>query len=160
MSLTTAVWFGAELLDVATVPPVVVQELHAALHAHGATRVVAASEEAGVVHAVFDDAAAAVEAAVVAQWNVQKMDDPGLKLRVGVHASADDQAATAGSAAVASVANGNQILASGSVDQATGGVLDARPMGMIELATEGPVQLWLMTDSRPDVDRRPLNLPD
>lgn len=114
-----------------------------------------------LVAAAFDDAAAAAEAAIVGQWSVQRLEEhPCVKVRVGVHADADREAATIGAAALCEVANGNQIIMSGAVDTATGGVVDARPMGIVDLdGLGGPTQLWLVTDSRPDVDRRPLRIP-
>lgn len=104
----------------------------------------------------FDDAANAVEAAVVAQWRTQRdINDPGRKMRVGVHLGELSQAL-----AVLRCSNGNQIVFSGQVDAETGGTLDARPMVRAQLWADGePVQLWLSTDSRPDIDGRPLRLP-
>jgi hypothetical protein len=104
----------------------------------------------------FDDAANAVEAAVVAQWRTQRdINDPGRKMRIGIHLGDLSQAL-----AVLRCSNGNQIVFSGQVDAETGGTLDARPMVRAQLWADGePVQLWLSTDSRPDIDGRPLRLP-
>ena len=72
----------------------------------------------------------------------------------------------AGAAALAAVANRRQILVSGSVERQCHD-LDARGMGMAQLeqadaATEEAAQevLWLLTDSRMNVGRLPLHLPD
>jgi hypothetical protein len=104
----------------------------------------------------FDDAANAVEAAVVAQWRTQReINDPGRKMRIGIHPGDLSQAL-----AVLGCSNGNQIVFSGQIDDVTGGTLDARPMVRAQLWDDGePVQLWLSTDSRPDIDGRPLRLP-
>jgi len=104
----------------------------------------------------FDDAANAVEAAVVAQWRTQReINDPGRKMRIGIHPGDLSQAL-----AVLGCSNGNQIVFSGQIDDVTGGTLDARPMVRAQLWADGePVQLWLSTDSRPDIDGRPLRLP-
>ena len=113
-----------------------------------------------VVVGCFAEPAAAVEAAVLGQWAVQRREPhPGVKARVGIHLAAARAMSAEGAAALCAMANGNQIVVSGPVDTATGGTLDARPMGMVALApTADPVQVWLMTDSRTDVDRRPLRL--
>jgi len=106
------------------------------------------------VAAVFGDAATAAESAIVGQWNAQRLDrDPLPKLRIGVAES------TTVAEALADAANGNQILMSSAVDAATGGLLDARPIGLVRLpGADQPSQLWLMTDSRPHVDSRPPRL--
>ena len=105
------------------------------------------------VAAGFGEASAAAEAAIVGQWNAQRLDGETPKLRVGVGDSEDS------AAALAEAANGNQILMSAAVDLATGGMLDARPIGLVTLpGADESSQLWLMTDSRPDVDRRPPRL--
>ena len=108
------------------------------------------------VVASFEDPAAAVEASIVGQWRVQReMNDPHRKLRIGVHVGS-----LAETVAVLDWANGNQIVFSGAVDLATGGVLDARPMAVAKIWTDSePTQLWLSTDSRPDIDGRPLRIP-
>lgn len=158
MVLTTVVRFDAEVLDegeAASRGDDVASTLTAAIE-DGA----GVATDDGVLTARFGDPAAAVEAAVVGQWNVQKLGSVGLKLRVGIHTDDDPATAAVGAEALADIANGNQILASGAVDVATGGMLDARPMGTVRLAGAEPVQIWLMTDSRPDVDRRPLILPE
>jgi hypothetical protein len=113
------------------------------------------SHESAVV-ACFDDPANAVEAAVVAQWRTQRdINDPGRKMRVGIHLGDLSHAL-----AVLGCSNGNQIVFSGQIDDVTGGTLDARPMVRAQLWADGePVQLWLSTDSRPDIDGRPLRLP-
>ncbi|MFL2987116.1 MAG: hypothetical protein ACJZ57_07720 [Candidatus Poriferisodalaceae bacterium] len=106
------------------------------------------------VVASFEDPAVAVEASIVGQWRVQReINDPHRKLRIGVHLGDLGEAIV-----VMKCANGNQIVFSGTVDLATNGTLDARPMGVLQLAT-GPTQLWLSTDSRPDIDGRPLRIP-
>ncbi|MGY9074094.1 MAG: hypothetical protein ACKVHU_14240 [Acidimicrobiales bacterium] len=107
----------------------------------------------------------AVEAAVMAQWEVQKT--PGsADMRLGVHFAVSVDRAIAGAAALAAVANRRQILVSGSVERQCHD-LDARGMGMAQLeqadaATEEAAQevLWLLTDSRMNVGRLPLHLPD
>ena len=106
--------------------------------------------------ACFDDPANAVEAAVVAQWRTQRdINDPGRKMRIGIHLGDLSQAF-----AVLGCSNGNQIVFSGQIDVETGGTLDARPMVRAQLWPDiEPVQLWLSTDSRPDIDGRPLRLP-
>lgn len=108
------------------------------------------------VLAAFDDPAKAVEAAIVCQWRVQReIDDPCRKLRIGVHSGSLSEAI-----AVLECSNGNQIIFSGAIDVATGGALDARPMGLATIwADSKPTQLWLSTDSRPDIDGRPLRIP-
>ncbi len=102
----------------------------------------------------FVDAAAAVEAAVVGQWTAQRADPPlGVKVRIGIDSSEP------GALALLRAANGNQILMSNAVDQATGGMIDARPMGMVILpGHDAPGSVWLSTDSRPDIDGRPPRL--
>ena len=104
----------------------------------------------------FEDPANAVEAAVIAQWRTQReINDPGRKMRIGIHLGDLSQAL-----AVLGCSNGNQIVFSGQIDDVTGGTLDARPMVRAQLWPDGePVQLWLSTDSRPDIDSRPLQLP-
>ena len=95
------------------------------------------------VVASFDDVGAAMEHAIVR------------KLRIGVHLGELDHAI-----AVMRCANGNQIVFSGTVDSATGGMLDARPMALANIWSDSePTQLWLSTDSRPDIDGRPLRIP-
>ena len=108
------------------------------------------------VVASFEDPAAAVEASIVGQWRVQReMNDPHRKLRIGVHVGSLSE-----TVAVLDCSNGNQIVFSGAVDLATGGVLDARPMAVAKIwADSEPTQLWLSTDSRPDIDGRPLRIP-
>ena len=108
------------------------------------------------VVAMFDDPPAAVEAAIVGQWRVQReINDSCRRLRIGVH-----MGSLAEAIAVLAYANGNQIIFSGAIDVATGGALDARPMGLVKVwADSEPTQLWLSTDSRPDIDGRPLRIP-
>ncbi|MBM46188.1 MAG: hypothetical protein CL458_08050 [Acidimicrobiaceae bacterium] len=108
------------------------------------------------VVAAFDDPSIAMEAAVVGQWRVQReINDPNRKLRIGVHLGSLVEAL-----AVLGCSNGNQIIFSGAVDVATGGALDARLMGQAQLWVDSePTQLWLSTDSRPDIDGRPLRIP-
>ena len=104
--------------------------------------------------ASFDDAGTAMEAAVVAQWRTQReINDATRKLRGGVHLGELAEAIV-----VMKCANGNQIVFSGTVDLATDGTLDARPMALLQFAA-GPTLLWLSTDSRPDIDGRPLRIP-
>lgn len=106
------------------------------------------------VVASFTDPTAAVEASIVGQWRVQReINDAHRKLRIGVHLGELAEAIV-----VMKCANGNQIVFSGTVDLATDGTLDARPMAVLQFAT-GPTQLWLSTDSRPDIDGRPLHIP-
>ena len=106
--------------------------------------------------ASFEDPAAAVEASIVGQWRVQReINDPHRKLRIGVHVGSLSETMV-----VLDCSNGNQIVFSGAVDLATGGVLDARPMAVAKIWTDSePTQLWLSTDSRPDIDGRPLRIP-
>ncbi|MDP7067616.1 MAG: hypothetical protein QF637_08345 [Acidimicrobiales bacterium] len=106
--------------------------------------------------ASFDDAGAAMEVAIVAQWRTQReINDARRKLRIGVHLGE-----LADALAVMECSNGNQIVFSGTVDVATGGTLDARPMALANIGrTSEPTQLWLSTDSRPDIDGRPLRIP-
>ena len=108
------------------------------------------------VVASFEDPAAAVEASIVGQWRVQReINDPHRKLRIGVHVGSLSETMV-----VLDCSNGNQIGFSGAVDLATGGVLDARPMAVAKIWTDSePTQLWLSTDSRPDIDGRPLRIP-
>tara|TARA_Y100001970_G_scaffold272911_1_gene370207 strand:- start:16630 stop:17130 length:501 start_codon:yes stop_codon:yes gene_type:complete len=108
------------------------------------------------VVASFDDVGVAMEYAVVAQWRTQReINDRNRKLRIGVHFGELDHAL-----AVLGCANGNQIVFSGTVDSATGGILDARPMALANIWSDlEPTQLWLSTDSRPDIDGRPLRVP-
>ena len=108
------------------------------------------------VVAIFNDPSAAMEAAIIGQWRAQReINDPCRKLRIGVHSGTLAEAI-----AVLACSNGNQIIFSGAIDNATGGALDARPMGLVQLwADSDPTQLWLSTDSRPDIDGRPLRLP-
>ena len=116
--------------------------------------------DGGLEHA-FDDCAVAVEAAIVAQWDAQRLDGgEGVKVRLGIHVGPDGASASAGAAALCEAANGNQIVASAAVDAATGSMLDARPMGTHDVPGVGVGQLWLLTDSRPHVDARPLRLPE
>ncbi len=106
--------------------------------------------------ASFDDVGVAMEQAIVAQWRTQReINDRDRKLRIGVHLGELDHAV-----AVMRCANGNQIVFSGTVDSATGGILDARPMALVNIWSDSePTQLWLSTDSRPDIDGRPLRIP-
>ena len=108
------------------------------------------------VVASFDDVGAAMEHAIIAQWRTQReINDRDRKLRIGVHLGELDHAI-----AVMRCANGNQIVFSGTVDSATGGMLDARPMALANIWSDSePTQLWLSTDSRPDIDGRPLRIP-
>ncbi len=108
------------------------------------------------VVASFEDATTAVEASIVGQWRVQReINDPHRKLRIGVHVGSLSE-----TVAVLECSNGNQIVFSGAVDLATGGALDARPMALVNIWTDSePTQLWLSTDSRPDIDGRPLRIP-
>mgnify|MGYP001159400860 FL=1 len=125
--------------------------ISAVLAEHGA----AAVELNGLIWAEFSDSAAAVEAAIVSQWRVQReIKDDARKLRVGVHRGSLNQTHL-----VLACANGNQIVFTQAVDEATGGTLDARPMQRVALWSETePTQLWLSTDSRPDIDGRPLRV--
>ena len=106
--------------------------------------------------ACFDDVGVAMEQAIVAQWRIQReINDRDRKLRIGVHLGELDHAV-----AVMRCANGNQIVFSGTVDSATGGILDARPMALVNIWSDSePTQLWISTDSRPDIDGRPLRIP-
>jgi len=108
------------------------------------------------VVASFEDPTTAVEASIVGQWRVQReINDPHRKLRIGVHVGSLSE-----TVAVLNCSNGNQIVFSGAVDLATGGALDARPMALANIWTDSePTQLWLSTDSRPDIDGRPLRIP-
>ena len=108
------------------------------------------------VVASFEDPAAAMEASIVAQWRTQReINDPSRKVRVGVHMGRLWEAV-----AVLNCSNGNQIVFTGEVDTITGGTLDARPMALAQIwPGSDPVQLWLSTDSRPDIDGRPLRVP-
>lgn len=109
----------------------------------------------------FDDCGAAVEAAIVAQWDAQRHDGgTTVKVRLGIHVAADDDSAAVGARALCETANGNQIVASAAVDAATGSMLDARPMGAHDVPGVGMGLVWLLTDSRPHVDPRPLRLPE
>ena len=155
--MPTVLWVDVEVLQGsgATGATGVVVDTVAAVVSTGGGEPIAA---AGLFVARFDAAAAAGEAAIVGQWNVQRLEpQPGFKLRVGLHSDESLDRATAGAHALCEAANGNQILMSGAVDILSGGTLDARPMGVAQLPGDGgQTQLWLMTDSRPDVDPRPL----
>jgi class 3 adenylate cyclase len=108
----------------------------------------------------FAEASVAVEAAIVGLWEAQKAHgELQLKVRIGVHTGDDSSLSVA--LAVLATANGNQIVVSGATDAAAGGAFEARSMGSASVVAEAePLALWIVTDSRPGVDRRPLRLPD
>ena len=108
------------------------------------------------VVASFEDPAVAMEASIIGQWRTQReINDPSRRVRIGVHIGDLREAI-----AVLNCSNGNQIVFSGQVDAFTGGNLDARPMALARIWPDSdPVQLWLSTDSRPDIDGRPLRVP-
>ena len=101
-----------------------------------------------------------VDSAIVALWEVQKSVE-GAEVAVGIHLATDQDSAVVGARELALFANRDQILVSGSVDKRCT-ELDARPMGMVTLTAgdEKSELLWLLTDSRMNVGRLPLNLPD
>jgi class 3 adenylate cyclase len=158
-TVVTVMWVAVEVLDEQAVEPAAVRSAFDQVTGVGGGR--AFDPPGAVFAAAFDDPAAAVEASIVGQWNVQRLErHPGVKVRVGLHVEGGQDGAAMGAAALSEVANGNQILFSGSVDAATNGLLDARPMGVVELeGMSAPTQVWMVTDSRPDVDGRPLRLP-
>jgi hypothetical protein len=101
----------------------------------------------------FGEAVEAVEAAVVAQWKVQRSQSEA-KARIGIHIGDLSTALE-----LVFVTNGNQIIFTQEIDIATNGMLDARLLGNFKLSDFEPVrQLWLSTDSRPKIDARPVRL--
>lgn len=103
----------------------------------------------------FEEAGEAVEAAVVAQWKVQRSQSKSeAKARIGIHIGDLSTALE-----LVFVTNGNQIIFTQEIDIATNGMIDARLLGNFKLSDSEPVrQLWLSTDSRPKIDARPVRL--
>lgn len=103
----------------------------------------------------FDEAREAVEAAVVAQWKVQRSQSKSeAKAQIGIHIGDLSTALE-----LVRVTNGNQIIFTQEIDIATNGMLDARLLGNFKLRDSEPArQLWLSTDSRPKIDARPVRL--
>jgi hypothetical protein len=158
----THVCVDLEVLDGASEPDahLVVDTVAEALVGAGGVQVAQAqlSDRAAFVGR-FVEASVAVEAAIVGLWEAQKAHgELQLKVRMGVHTGDDSSLSAA--LAVLATANGNQIVVSGATDAAAGGAFEARPMGSASIVADaGPMALWIVTDSRPGVDRRPLRLP-